>query len=52
MDFYTACEILNLNVSDRNNLDLVKKKFKKSLSKISSGQKWKRRNIYKGKRSV
>ena len=33
MDLYTACEILNINVSDRNNSDLVKKKYKRACLK-------------------
>ena len=33
MDLYKACEILNINVSDRHNADLVKKKYKKACLK-------------------
>jgi hypothetical protein len=33
MDLYTACELLNINVSDRNNTELIKKKYKKACLK-------------------
>jgi len=33
MDLYSACEILNINVSDRNNSELIKKKYKKACLK-------------------
>lgn len=33
MDLYTACDLLHINVSDRNNLDLIKKKFKRACLK-------------------
>jgi|688.fasta_scaffold344728_2 hypothetical protein len=33
MDLYTACELLNINVSDRNNTELIKKKYKRACLK-------------------
>jgi len=33
MDLHTACELLNINVSDRNNTELVKRKYKKACLK-------------------
>jgi len=33
MDLYTACEILHINVKDRNNQELLKKKFKRACLK-------------------
>ena len=33
MDLYTACEILHINVKDRNNQELLKKRFKKACLK-------------------
>ena len=33
MDLYTACELLNINVSDRNNAELIKKKYKRACLK-------------------
>lgn len=33
MDLYTACELLNINVSDRNNKELVKRKYKRACLK-------------------
>ena len=33
MDLYTACEILHINVNDRNNKVLLKKRFKKACLK-------------------
>ena len=33
MDLYTACELLNIDVSDRNNTELIKKKYKRACLK-------------------
>jgi hypothetical protein len=33
MDLYAACELLNINVKDRNNQELLKKKFKRACLK-------------------